>query len=102
MKFVLAALTFAAIFFFVSVSTGHAVECPSPPPGVAMGCKIITLNPAEELSLLGPSNILDAAAWARRMELEQVITYWREKLKNAPAGDPPAGPPSADKDKPKQ
>lgn len=79
------------VMLFGSLTTvAHATECPAPPPGVAPGCKVVTLNPAEELSLLGQNNILDAAAWARRMELEQVIGYWRRKLQEAPAGDPPA------------
>lgn len=82
-------------------SAAYAVECPAPPPGVAPGCKVITVNPGEEMSLVGPNNILDSAIWARRMELESVANYWREKLKTAPAGEipkpPEAGKPSATK-----
>lgn len=106
MKFLTAVAAFVAIFFLITLSVGRSTECPPPPPGVAPGCRVITVNPAEEMSLLGPNNILDAAHWARRMELDQVITYWREKLKTAPAGElsrppeagkPPGAPPPAPK-----
>lgn len=83
-------------FVFSPGPEARASECPPPPPGVSPGCKIITINPAEELSLIGPSNILDSALWARRMELDTVTRYWREKLQNAPKGDSPV-PPAADK-----
>lgn len=73
-------------------SIAHATECPPPPQGVAPGCKIITVNPAEEMSLVGPNNILDSAIWARRMELDTVARYWRDKLQTAPAGELPKPP----------
>lgn len=85
-----------AAFIVLFVAQARATECPLPPSGVAAGCKIITINPAEELSLVGPNNILDSALWARRMELDTVARYWRDKLQNAPKGDLPI-PPAADK-----
>lgn len=73
-------------------SAAYAVECPPPPQGIAPGCKVITINPGEEMSLVGPNNILDSALWARRMELEIVANYWRKKLQEAPAGEIPKPP----------
>lgn len=79
-------------YLLLGMFPAFAVECPPPPPNVAPGCKVITINPAEELSLIGPNNVLDAAAWARHMELDNVTRYWRDKIKDAPAGDPPNKP----------
>lgn len=82
----------AILCLLLGSSATGAVECPPPPPNVGPTCKVITVNPAEETSMLGPNNILDSAAWARRMELESVTRYWRDKLKDAPQGDPSARP----------
>ncbi len=80
------------IALMLSTSSALAVECPAPPPGVVPGCKVITVNPAEENSLTGANNILDSALWARRFELDAVTRYWREKLQNAPQGTMPQPP----------
>lgn len=75
---------FFTLLLFIAPAV--ATECPPPPQGVTTGCKVITINPAEELSLIGQNNIFDSALWARRFELDAVTRYWREKLQNAPQG----------------
>jgi hypothetical protein len=84
-----------ALALFLAAATIYAfadTQCPPPPPNIPPTCKVITVNPGEEGSLIGPGNILDAAEWARRMELFNTVQYWREKLKTAPAGTPYAPP----------
>lgn len=82
----------AALFLFFLTAFARGAEmppCPAPPPNTPLGCKWLSISPAEEQSLTGTGNILDAAEWARRMELNNTITYWRQKLRDAPAGTSP-------------
>lgn len=62
--------------------------CPSPQPNQAPTCKILTLTPQEEQALLGAQGILESAEWARRLDLQGPVTYFRNKIQSAPAGVP--------------
>lgn len=76
----------AAIAAYAQPANGGQTTCPPPPQGVAPGCKVVIVNPAEEAALSGQGNILDMAEWARRYELTGPVMYWRKKLQEAPAG----------------
>lgn len=58
------------------------VACP-------VACKVIILTPEEEKVLTGQNGILDTAAAARALDLGQLVSYFRTKIANAPAGDTP-------------
>lgn len=59
----------------------EAGQCPPP----TKQCKIITLTPEEEQTLIGPDMLFDQAQWARQ-QFGPLIKAWRDKLQNAPAG----------------
>jgi hypothetical protein len=61
----------------------RAETCPNGP------CKVITLTQQEEQALTGPNMVLDAAEFARRMDLGQVVAYFRKKIAEAPPGEAP-------------
>jgi hypothetical protein len=73
---------FAVAFFLVFGGSAWAADCP-PNTG---SCKVITLNPDEEKALTGQNMVLDSAEWARRLDLSGIATYFRDKIKSAPAG----------------
>lgn len=62
-------------------------DCPTPNP-----CKIITLTPDEEKVLTAPNAIFDTALVGRKIDLENFISYMRNKIEKAPAGDMPKAP----------
>lgn len=66
-----------------SCQPAHAVECPAGAPS----CKVLTLTPDEERVLTGPNGILDTAAQARQLDLANLVSYFRQKLSTAPAGE---------------
>lgn len=55
----------------------------------ATACKVIVLTADEEKVLTGQNGILDTAAAARALDLGQLVSYFRTKIANAPAGDTP-------------
>lgn len=55
------------------------------PPG-AKACKVLTLTPEEETSLIGINMMLDSAVFANRIQMEGVAKYWRDKVQNAHQG----------------
>ena len=69
-------------------------DTPTCPPNTT--CKVITVTPQEEQTLLGPNAILDMAVWAMR-PLRDWADLWREKLRTAPAGKPHETPSAQEK-----
>lgn len=64
-----------------------AAQCPSPQP-----CRILILTQDEERALTGERMILDTAEQGRPLDLGGIVRYFREKIKNAPAGLPAETP----------
>lgn len=62
--------------------TGDFYPCP---PG-AKTCKVVTITPEEENTLVGPEMIFDHAEWANRVKFSAMLPSWRHKLLNAPPG----------------
>lgn len=67
-----------------AVVAAYADDYPCPPG--AKSCKVLTLTPDEEQTLIGPEMIFDHAVWANRVKFEGMVQAWREKLRQAPAG----------------
>lgn len=66
-----------------------SVQCPAPTPqSPAATCKVIVLSPLEEQALAGDRGILDTAQLGRPLDLTGAVTYFRDKIKNAPEGKP--------------
>lgn len=83
--------TFLTVTFFLaafSVVTLYAAfaddrtNCPNPSP-----CKILTLTAEEQKVLMDDKGILATAAAARNLDLGSLVTYFQQKIANAPAGD---------------
>lgn len=90
---VAAALLVAMVFGLPRPARSQPVEYPC--PANAKSCKVITLTPEEEASLVGSEGLLDHAAWANRVRFGDFVHGWRDKVRNAPAGKvaaPPAAP----------
>ncbi len=51
-------------------------------------CKVIVLSKDEEDALLGQNKILDTAMQGRPLDLLGAVNYFRDKIRNAPAGVP--------------
>ena len=64
-------------------------DCPTPAP-----CKVITLTQEEEKALVGPNMVFDTAVQGRQLDMFGIITYLRQKLAAAPAGDAPRAEPA--------
>lgn len=77
----LAAVLVAILVLLAHAAFGDEYPCPNNQP-----CKIITINPQEEQSLVQPGGVLDGASFANKMGLEGVVAYWKNKLQSAPAG----------------
>ncbi len=85
----------AAVIVFVSCVVAFATECPPNPPNIPPGCKVLTLNTSEEAILVQQNGILETAAQGRKLELEGATMYFRQRIKEAPAGEVrPTGPTS--------
>lgn len=78
-----------------------AEDCPTP----GQACKILILTPQEEQALVAPNAILDTAIAARKLDMGDVANYFKQKIKDAPAGEikpvptPPAVESPADNSK---
>lgn len=62
--------------------------CPPPQPGQPPQCKVLLISPQEEQALAGPNMILDVAEWGRRVDLSQAVQYFKQRLRDAPQGQP--------------
>lgn len=85
----------AAFAIVIAVTAGivRAQDCPAPTPqSPATTCKVITITPLEEQALTGERGILDTAAQGRPLDLMGAVNYFREKIRNAPAGKPAEKP----------
>jgi len=63
----------------------------------ASPCKIMILSKEEEEALTGLNQILDTALQGRPLDLMGKVNYFRDKIRNAPAGAslaPPQPPPT--------
>jgi hypothetical protein len=81
-----ALLAAAGGFLFLFLWAAGIVEaetCPNP----GEQCKVITLTPQEEQMLVKQGGVLDSAAAGRYLDLANVVTYFRVKLMQAPAGE---------------
>lgn len=83
------ALLLVMIFGPIRPARSQPVEYPC--PANAKSCKIITLTPDEEASLVGPEMIFDHALWGARVRFDGIVQAWRDKIRNAPAGKATAG-----------
>lgn len=79
------ALVAAVAVLGVTIAWAQSPDPAQCPPG-AKSCKVITLTPDEEQSLLGPNMIFEHAEWANRAGLAGIVAAWRGKIANAPAG----------------
>lgn len=61
---------------------------PQPQCPTAQPCKVLTLTQEEEQALIGERSILDTALQGRPLDLGGAVTYFREKIRTAPAGQP--------------
>lgn len=75
-------LCFVLLMF--AATPAWAYDCTIP----AAPCKVITVAPDEEQALLGPGMILDTAERGKYVDLSSAVKYFRDKLKDAPAGEP--------------
>lgn len=66
------------------------IFCQTPSP-----CRVIILSTEEEQALTGPNQILDTAMQGRPLDLAGKVLYFRDKIRNAPAGQTvqPEAPP---------
>lgn len=56
-------------------------------PEVGKACKVLVLTEGEQGVLLNEKGILPTAAAARSLDLGGLVTYFQQKIANAPAGD---------------
>lgn len=73
----------AAAIVFVLCVVAFAAECPQ---GMT-ACKVLYLSPQEEAILTQERGILATAAEGRKLDLDAVSLYFRQKIKEAPAGE---------------
>lgn len=95
---VFAGATVLLVFSFATArlvrSEELPVKCPPPQPGVAPGCKVLFLSPAEEQLLMADRGILQTAEQGRPLDLGAAINYFRRKILTAPSGQQEASPPA--------
>lgn len=90
------ALGVAIISLLMAIAVARAdprTQCPTPAP-----CKVIVLNAEEEKVLTGQNMVLDTAVQGRQIDLFGVVSYLRNKIASAPAGDAPAAATAAPAD----
>lgn len=90
-KIVISTLFACDVLGFAFCMFGQALaQEPAPPPvcQTASPCKIVILSAEEEQALLGPNMILDTAQQGRPLDLSGAVTYFRDKLRQAPRGTP--------------
>lgn len=75
------AMVIVAVGIFYGCAYG--AECPTPDP-----CKVLTLTPQEEGFLTQPGGILDTAQKGRLVDLVGPVQYFRDRIRDAPAGEP--------------
>lgn len=81
------------VMMLLLASSAFAVECP---PGMT-ACKVLFLSPQEEAMLTQERGILATAAEGRKVDLDAVALYFRNKILASPQGEvkpvePPKGP----------
>lgn len=86
-------LALAIVAFVLLVDDAWATECPNP----GEPCKVIVLTPQEEQMLMNKNGVLDTAQAARFIDLGNIVSYFREKIAHAPAGDMKPAPKAEDK-----
>ncbi len=69
------------------------IQCANP----GETCKILVLSAQEERLLIGLNGILDTAAQGRQLDLGGFAVYFKQKIAQAPAGDPASPKASQDK-----
>lgn len=74
----------AIVIGLFAATPALAVECPTNMPS----CKVLFLSPQEESILVQPNGLLDTAALARRVDYDGVVSYFKQKIKDAPQGEP--------------
>lgn len=99
-------LTTLAIIVFATTMTVTCARAqdttPLPKCQTTSPCKVIMLSREEEEALTGPNQILDTALQGRPLDLLGKVTYFRDKLRTAPAGAPLTSPaPPTDPQPPK-
>lgn len=75
------AFTTVLSIFACDLKAAEPIACQTPSP-----CRIIILSREEEEALMGQNKILDTAMQGRPLDLMGMVTYFRDKIRNAPAG----------------
>ena len=89
---VLTAIAIIVVLVTTMVTCARAEPAPLPQCQTQSPCKIIILSNEEEFALTGPNQILDTAMQGRPLDLSGKVLYYRDKLRNAPAGAPLEAP----------
>lgn len=89
-----AIMMLSAALLSVSFTIGNARSEDCPPS--TKSCKVLVITAEEENALVTQNGVLATAAQARKLDLEGVVNYFFEKIKNAPAGTVKAEPPKTE------
>ena len=81
-KILLVAAIGAFVIVMVMSALARAEDCP---PGVA-SCKVVVITPQELQTLEGSNAIFDAAEFANKMGLGNLIAQWKAKIAASPDG----------------
>ena len=81
-KILLVAAIGAFVIVMVMSALARAEDCP---PG-AVSCKVVVITPQELQTLEGPNAIFDAAEFANKMGLSNLIAQWKAKIAASPDG----------------
>lgn len=88
MRYVLPLLAIACSATSLLMLTYQALADPRTDcPEVGKQCKVLVLTEGEQGVLLNEKGILSTAAAARSLDLGNLVTYFQQKIANAPAGD---------------